>query len=185
MRKIFCIAVALVGMMAATISASEVFTFTPDPEDLDDLDHYKWYTWGIDVTVLEARFIEEVELRFENISNWDDETNVLYLHLLDDADLGVSSGEDDQDPADHFEGMGPLIATWSDENGAGNSENLSFFFSDADLIDDAQVFVLDGLLGIAFDPDCHYYNDGVSLIITASGETAAAEHSWSDLKGRF
>ncbi len=185
MRKIFCLVVALMGLTAATISASEVFTFTPDPADLEDLDHFKWYTWGIDVTVLEGRFIEEVELRFENISNWDDETNVLYIHLLDDADMGVSTGVDDQDPADHFDGMGPLIAAWEDENSADTVENLSYFFSQLDLVDDAQVFVLDGVLGIALDPDCHFYNDGVSLIITASGETAAEAQSWSDIKGRF
>lgn len=185
MRKIFCLVVALVGLTAASISASEVFTFTQDPGDLEDLDHFKWYTWGIDVTVLEGRFIEEVELRFENISNWDDETNVLYIHLLDDADMGVSIGDDNQDPADHFDGMGPLIAAWEDENGADTVENLSFFLSQLDLIYEAQVFVLDGVLGVAFDPDCHFYNDGVSLIITASGETAADEQSWSDIKRRF
>jgi hypothetical protein len=185
MRKIMFIGVAILGMMTATISASEVFTFTPDPEDLNDLDHYKWYTWGIDVTCLDARIIDEVELRFENISNWDDDTNILYLHLLDTAGLGVTEGNDDQDPEDHFDGMGPLIDSWVDENGAGTSETLSFFFSDYGLIDDAQIFVLDGLLGIGLDPDCHYFNDGVSLIITASGETATEDLSWSDIKGRF
>jgi len=28
-------------------------------------------------------------------------------------------------------------------------------------------FAADGLFGLAFDPDCHYWNDGVQLTINA------------------
>lgn len=185
MRKIILIGMALMGMALVTANASEEFVFTPDPADFGDLDHAKWYKWGIDVTELDGRFIEEVELRIENISNWDDGENVLYIHLLDDAPLGVSSGNDGSDPPDHFDGEGPLIEAWVDENGAGASDYLSFLFSDRGLIDETQDYVLDMVLGIGLDPDCHYFNDGVSLIITASGETATGEQNWSQLKSRF
>ncbi len=185
MRKILCFGMLLVGMTAVTISASEVFTYTPDPADIHDLDHYKWYTWGIDVSNLDGLAIEEIELRFENISNYNNGDNVLYLHLLDNATLGISSGNDDQDPADYFDGMGPLIDAWVDENGADASDNLSFLLSERGLINDAQNFVMDGVLGIGFDPDCHFYNDGISLVITASGETAAQKQSWSQLKDLY
>jgi len=185
MRKTMIVGLALLGMATVMVNAAEVFTFTPDPENLNDLDHHMWYSWGFDVTVLDGRFIEEVELRIENISNWDDDANVLYLHLLNNAPMGVNSGHDGQDPVDYFDGAGPLIEAWVDENGAGASEDLSFLLSERGLIDDAQNFVLDGILGIGFDPDCHYFNDGVTLIVTASGETAAEKSNWSQIKSSF
>jgi len=50
-----------------------------------DLDHHRAYTWRIDGFNLAGKTITGAKLTFTNISNWDRNANMLFVHLLDTA----------------------------------------------------------------------------------------------------
>jgi hypothetical protein len=167
-------------------ASAETFTYTPDPEDLGDLNHSKYFTWGIDVSELAGRQIIEVTLVLEYITNHNSGQNVLYMHLMDDATLGVSSfGDNQSDFVDELAGEGPLIDAWVDNNGSSIRDTLEYDMSTLGLLDSARVFAEDDVLAVGFDPDCHYYNRCVKLIIEADPLNAAEPTSWGLLKRRF
>ncbi|HUS46543.1 MAG TPA: PEP-CTERM sorting domain-containing protein [Phycisphaerae bacterium] len=156
--------VVSLGLSAA--SADTIHTFSPSPRDLYDLDHSRYYTWGIDRTWEANDVVVGATLTFYNIRNWDDNPNVLYVNLLDYAPLGVRSYWDGEDPNNAFEGQGAELVTYVDL--PSTSQTLTHQFTPAQLVamneyDDG------GRFALAFDPDCHFYNCGVSLeVITAS-----------------
>lgn len=70
--------------------------FTPNPADLSDLDHHSLYTWRIDDIDLTGKEVTSVTLTFEQMYNWDNTANQLFIHLLDTARKpGVSEFVDD------------------------------------------------------------------------------------------
>ena len=162
--------ITLIALSAGSVQAG-IWTFTPDPADLYDLDHHWAYTWGMEWAQYEE--VTEVTLTFKNIRDYVVEPDdILYMRLFDDAPLGVNTYWDNKEFGDYFEGQGTLIDTWSDPNGYPNPPvDLSISFSSLGLIDEFNAAAADGLWGLAFDPDCHYWNDGVELTV----ETAIPE----------
>lgn len=164
MNRIFILAGIL---CASAMAAADTYHFSPNPSDLNDLDHYNYYSWGINWTLPTNQRIVEAELRFKNIYNWEQEENHLYTHLLDNPALGVKTFTDDQGGGDNWAGQGPLIGVWSDPNGGhATGFDLVYKLSELGLIDELTQFAQDGRFGFGFDPDCHYFNDGVKLKIT-------------------
>jgi hypothetical protein len=157
---------------ASMYPSDAIYSLQPSDQDLDDLDHYKNYTWGIntpwDITPdenLEYERVVSATLSFDNIRNWDDNPNVLYIHLLDSAPLGVTVNYDGQGGGNAFDGEGIELITYN--NLPATSQDLSYSFTQ-DEIDMLNDYAFDGLFGLGFDPDCHFYNDGVSLdVVTA------------------
>lgn len=168
MRKTMVMVLFAAIMLLWTIPVSAtVHVFNPDPADMFDLDHHYYYTWGLDWTYQEEE-VYDVRLSFKNINNWDDTENSLFLHLLDNAPTGLTSGNDaDNTISDYFAGQGILIDEWSDPDGGWNgpTTNLSYSFRDLGIVDDFSNFANDGNFGLGFDPDCHYWNDGVQLTV--------------------
>lgn len=169
MTKI-CLAVmvVLIGVLAAGQVGAAVYTFTPSNSTLSNLDHHVYMTWGLRWTHTEERIVDAV-LTFRNIWNWKTEPNNLYSHLLDRTPLGVYPYLDMQGGGDNFAGQGALIGNWTDNvGGVARGYDLTYRFSDLGLVGTLRDYVSDGRFGFGFDPDCHYYNQGVSFqIITA------------------
>ncbi len=140
-------------------------TFSPSSANLDNLDHDYYYTWGIDWTVPADQTIISATLEFDNIYNWDNQPNDLYVHLLDSANLGVSQGKDWGGWGDYFSGQGTLLEHWV--NLSSTAQDISYSFSN-DEIAALVLYSQDGNFGLGFDPDCHFYNSGVSLTIETS-----------------
>lgn len=178
-------AVLVVLTFATAPVAADTFTFTPTPHDLGDLDHYYYYTWGIDVSALAGMTITEVVLRIEDVTNWDNAGNVLYLHLLDGAPLGALTTWDNQGGGDAFTGQGELIGTFTDVNGSGTTEDLVYTFSDLGLLATFDGYANDGIVAIGIDPDCHYYNAGISLVVTGETSLKTSTASWGEVKQLF
>jgi hypothetical protein len=157
--------VLLVALGAAAASAS-VVTLQPTPGDLWDLDHNEYYTWGIDWTIPTGEVISSARLSIANINNWQvEQNNVLYVHLLDDPQSGTHRWVDNQGGGDAFAGQGVLLTTYTDDDPEPNPpENWSYDFTPAQLVTLTDYFA-NGRAGFGFDPDCHYFNDGVSLQI--------------------
>lgn len=152
----------LVLFMAGPTQAA-LYSLTPNPADLYDLDHHRYYTWGINTPWESPDVAMNATLSFDNIRNWNDGPNVLYIHLLDYARLGVRQGWDNQGGGDRFAGQGVVLEIY--RNLPSTPQDLSYSFT-PDQILALNSYAADGRFGLGFDPDCHFYNDGAQLNIT-------------------
>jgi len=166
--------VCLISSTAMGAISGGSYTLYPPDRDLGDLNHYRNYTWGMntpwDTTPDENNEYEHViaaTLSFSKIRNWDDNPNVLYIHLLDQARRGVDINYDGQRGGNYFENEGIELTTYV--NLPSTSQNLTYDFTQ-EQVDTLNDYAFDGRFGLGLDPDCHFYNCGVQLDVqTASG----------------
>ena len=177
-----------------------------------NLDHHEAYTWRIAGIDLTGKSITSATLTFHNISNWDTHANMLFIHLLDTAKSfstasgtrsatvnGVTSFQDapaNQVPVidinDDFAGArlanNPLVAS-----GTGNTllTQQSFTTTGTDFVytftaSQLQVlstYFLNGSdIAFGFDPDCHFWNSGITFSFTTA-PTATPEPATLALLG--
>lgn len=159
--------ITTVIIFSSVVHADAVF-FPPDP-DILDLDHYYAYKWGFDLEFSTADTpITEATLTLTDIYNWRVEEDHLYIHLLDNARLGLRALWDGQGGGDYFDGQGALLINWNDPAEWDKTKDLVITFN-ADQLAALNAFGADGRIGFGFDPDCHYYNKGISFrIVTAA-----------------
>jgi hypothetical protein len=136
------------------------YNFSPTPPDLADLDHWKYYTWGINQVVPSGESIVSASIFFNDIYNWDNNPNNLYVHLLPSATVGVTVGTDNEGGGDNFAGQGILLHQYV--NLTMTPQDITYSF-DAYELGMLATYISDGNFGLGFDPDCHYYNNGVSF----------------------
>jgi hypothetical protein len=166
-------------LAAGTSANAGLITFHPTPNDLSDLPHAEYFTWGINFTLAPNETITGAPLTFKNIWDWTTENNDhLFVHLLDNINSGSRSYVDNQGGGDNFAGKGPLIGDWSDPaGGKSRNFNLVFDFGPLGLLSTLNNFAetIPGKdkvnFGFGIDPDCHYYNDGVTFTITTETTT--------------
>lgn len=129
-------------------------------------------------------------ISFKNIRNWNSEANKLHMYLLDTTTFGgVKRFYDDNPTNPNVTDLTDDFANTRYHNGvdasgkaapwvvAANSSktflesksftttatNYTYTFTLSNLIALNQYFQNDGKLGLGFDADCHYYNDGVQF----------------------
>lgn len=179
---VFIVTVVCVNMCFANFTVSQEApnthtpipgaVYSPNPADIYDLDHAWYYTWGIDLgfnSTDPGYEIQAAELIFKNIRNWDTHDNILFIHLLDNAPSGLKAAKDGQPSSDYdfddaFAGQGTLVGEWTN-NPAGQPVDLVITFGEEELKLLNQ-YAADGNIGFGFDPDCHFYNDGVKFVAT-------------------
>ncbi len=149
-------------LVSAPLAGAGIHNFQPNPPDLSDLAHGHYYTWGIDWTIPDVETIEDAFLIFNDIKNWTQEANDLWVHLLEDNGSGVQSYLDVQSGADDFEGQGILLVHY--ENLSSQPQNLTYHF-DASEITALTRYLNNENFGLGLDPDCHFYNNGIILTI--------------------
>ena len=190
MKKLFLFLTAFVVLGIPATALADSFTFQAPATAPNqgnggshqfNLDHHEAYTWRIDGVNLGGQTITGATLTFTNISNWDSNPNMLFIHLLDSArNAGVASFIDapaNQIPvtsiADNFAGTlfnsNPLVAL-----GTGNTLLTARSFTTTPTtyvytFTAAQLQVLNAYFqngnNIAFglDPDCHFWNNGITF----------------------
>jgi hypothetical protein len=179
---------ALIILGLPGLALADTVTFTPTPANLNDLDHHMAYTWRIDNISLAGKTLTGAKLTFKNIRNWDSNTNMLFVHLLDTAkNAGVASFVDDPtnsspvtDITDDFANTryhnqsGWLVANGTADTFLGQH---SFPTTGADWVinfTQAQLNVLAAYIAngsnfaFGMDPDCHFFNDGIKFELTTS-----------------
>lgn len=112
MRKISLVIIALFALTLFGISNVAAVTFIPSPSgDMWDLDHYKYYQWGINWTVPSGETISAAYLEIFNINDWTNVTgDILWVNLLDSASPAeVAQFPDSQDPSNAFSGANTLL----------------------------------------------------------------------------
>jgi hypothetical protein len=172
MRIILCAVV--LGIFAATSANAGLVAFQPTSNDLSDLPHDYYFTWGINFILAPNEKITGAVLTFTNIWDWTQENNDhLYVHLLDYIKSGSRSYVDNQGGGDNFAGKGAFVGDWSDPvGGTSRNFNLVFDFGSLGLLGTLNDFAMATPdknkfdFGFGIDPDCHYYNDGVTFTMT-------------------
>lgn len=156
---------------SATTSGAYVTTYTFDTYnepygDFWDLNHDSYWTWGIDKSFVHGNIVEAT-FTIKNIYDWTaEEDDHLFIRLLDDVPSGIRGYWDPvlDEVVDVFEGQGTLLADWSDPDDGSTPLDLVITFDAAQLAALTE-YSADGNFGLGFDPDCHYYNDGIELTI--------------------
>src|SRR2546429_3742450 len=154
-----------------------------------DLDHHRAYTWRIDGVNLAGKTIIGAKLTFTNISNWDRNANMLFVHLLDTARNPLAASFVDaigtpvteSQIVDNFAGdlfnSNPLVAP-----GTGNTflfsqsftttaVNFVYNFTPEQLQILSAYFLSGNNIAFGLDPDCHFWNNGIKFEITTSDDT--------------
>lgn len=199
----------VVLMLNGLVSASEHYYYPSGNEfgdnDLNDLDHAKAYRWGIDLDLEDNETITEFSLIFDNIRNWDNAANVLYVSLLNPSYATVKEYTDSTPGFSNYFNTAPLLFQFNDlnkdelwdratgnltESNDGmnitvtiNASGASFKSSLSDptylkggsfqatsfaSLEKINEYAAHTIFGLGFDPDCHFYNSGITLKITTS-----------------
>jgi hypothetical protein len=177
------VAFITVLLVLAGSSLASVTTFAPTDADLADLPHASWFTWGINYQLAPGETITGAVLTYHNIYDWRVEQDRLATHLLDNPACGTKSGSDVDGGSDYFvttyQGTQVLVGNWNDPNG-GRPRNFDLVYdfgamdsqNGTHLLDTLNAYALTvpgkgkGNFGFGIDPDCHYYNDGITFVIT-------------------
>jgi hypothetical protein len=157
-----------------------------------DLDHHLAYTWQINNIVIPAgQQITAASLTFTSMTNWDGNTNMLYVHLFDTsynyAANGVgfftdASGTPVTNLHDNFSaaditsntaGVASLVHSTTGNTFLGNrsfndtsAQTWTITFTAAQLLA-LNAYVANGNnIAFGFDPDCHFWNNGITFNYT-------------------
>ena len=194
-RSLLLCAVVLVVIALPAIASADTITFQAPATGANqgsggpnqfNLDHHNAYTWRIGGVDLAGKSITSAKIEFRNISNWDRNPNMLFIHLLDTArNAGVSSFQDapfSQTPVtdinDDFAGTrylnNPLVAPGTANTFlAAQSFNMTatnfvYTFTSDQLQILSAYFLNGGDIAFGFDPDCHFWNDGIVFSFTTT-----------------
>lgn len=218
--------------------AEYVYNFTPKDNNLDNLDHYKAYSWEIDMTGTgydSDQVITSMVLTFDDIyDNSNDSDNKIYLSVLGSAgeegekikdwdgqgwyekDRFVRNGDvdyyEDTDSGyvnyfthNDLNDTGAVselyvienistksykkndieitftndtngtvtIVTETKKNDGSTVDTTTATFSSSG-VEDLFDWAKDGIFELGFDPDCHFKNNGVSLMVYTSDTPSGA-----------
>jgi hypothetical protein len=184
------------GWYVAPTTAGNGNTATDNPWETDyaggdqqfDLDHHKAYVWNLSgLSVPSGHTITSATLRFKDISNWDTNPNILYVHLLNYSSVGGATGNvvdnsGDTLNGDYFNGanaLGPTLGANNiklfevsfnkvGQNGYNEAVDYVYNFTPAQLATLAAFINAGGTISFGFDPDCHYWNDGIIFQYTTA-----------------
>jgi hypothetical protein len=178
----------LADAATAAATAQSTLTYTPNPANLNNLDHHMVYTWRIDNISLANLTIASASLTFTNIANWDGNPNVLHIHLLDTAKgSGVQSFVDDPtgsspvlDLTDDFANPryhndpnwlvanGTLDLLLANPSFTTTGTTYTINFTPAQIATLIQYINNGHDIAFGLDPDCHYFNDGLKFTINVT-----------------
>jgi hypothetical protein len=194
-RILFLAAIITIGLPITALA--DTFTFqapvtaanqgSGGPKQVD-LDHHRAYAWRIDDARLAGKTIMSATITISNISNWDKNANMLFIHLLDTAKAGgiTSFADATGSPVplseiqDNFAGSlynsNPLVAP-----GTGNTFLTSQSFTTnpttfvynftAQQLQVLSAYFADGNIALGLDPDCHFWNNGITFTVTTCDDT--------------
>lgn len=193
LKKLLLSLAALLVLCATQSAKADTLTFTPTPVDLNDLDHHMVYTWKVsNVNLPQGQSIVGARITLKNIANWDNNANKLFIHLLDNAKYsGVASFTDDPNSGNTSVSMiDDFVDTryhnqsnWLVANGTADTllhtyvnlpttpQTLIYNFSASELTALFSYISNGGDFALGFDPDCHFFNDGIKFEIFTGSPT--------------
>ncbi|HEY6803425.1 MAG TPA: PEP-CTERM sorting domain-containing protein [Pyrinomonadaceae bacterium] len=179
----------------ATTTAANLNNSTDNVNETDyaggshqfDLDHHNAYTWKISSVAIPAgQTIVSAQICFKDIANWDTNANKIFVHLLNTANnSGIGTVVDDPNDnvmSDYFAGANSLGPSGlgtdniklfdASFNMVGQSgyvaQNYTYNFTAAQLATLAAFINAGNNIAFGFDPDCHYWNNGITFTFTTA-----------------
>jgi len=178
MKKLSFIIVTVFILSLSGIAGATTFEW--DLGDMYDLDHNYYYTWGEDDWgVPTGDTVVSASVTFNDIQNYDSSSNDLYLSLLDTALDGTTRRWDGSADGSYFESWaytGTQITLEHWEDLPAYAQDITYSFDASELGTLVSYLENDSVFGLGFDPDCHFYNNGISFNIeTTSGGAPVPE----------
>jgi len=147
---------------------------------LTSLAHGSFYTWRIDLTDIKDEInlndvsITDATITFYDISRSYDTSN-LYVQLLDGTpSSGVTVYGDWDNYGNTFNDIpvGKQLVKYTNADIPGyyspSLPKLEYSFSSTNLSDLKGYILNDGIIGLGFDPDCHFWDSKVTFSITTA-----------------
>jgi len=167
-----CVLVALATTLPAVAEVIS-FQYAAAP-DMYDLDHGKWYEWGMswNRTAYDPASIRSAWLTVSNVyDNTHDPQNVVFAEVLDTPrdGVGVRIGSDNESlHSDYFASSSypnphEFLTAFHDTQAGDTPQNWRWDFNATDLSKLKSYASNNGLFGIGLDPDCHFVNTGIKL----------------------
>jgi hypothetical protein len=181
MKKEILIAAMTLGLQG--IAHATAFNWAPDPSDLWDLDHRYYYKWiindsGLAGLVPESESIVSATLTFNSIRNWQDESDILKVYLVDYTGVSARTraiSDNESLSTAYLSGLTyTTIGSWSDDvgpYGQGATGTTEIFTFNSSQLTALNSYAADGNFGFIIDPDCHYFNEGVDFQVTTRPKT--------------
>lgn len=161
--------IAIIATLVLAASSAQAVSLTWSLGDLNDLPHERYYRWGKNWTVPVGEQVTTASIIFHEIYNWRVEANDrLWLHLLQSAPAGKTSGYDNEASGSWFTPptyMGEQILLNEFDNlpeTYPNRQDVTYTFSGSE-VSTLNSYLADGNFGLGFDPDCHYFNCGIQM----------------------
>ncbi|MCP4708532.1 MAG: PEP-CTERM sorting domain-containing protein [Planctomycetes bacterium] len=176
--KKFLLALFVLVLCTQGVAQANV-TFQPPDPDLDDLDHSFYYGWQIDGQVSEIpeiKYITGATLEIEKLYNYTilDPDNRLFVNLMNKSELELEwaflagnriySHDDNKDEV-HNNLPGLELFSYNDPDNGITRETIVYTFTTSELDLLKNSIQADNMIFLGFDPDCHFYNDGVKLTL--------------------
>jgi hypothetical protein len=151
-----------------------------------DLDHHNAYTWRIDnINIPAGQVITGATLTFSNMQNWDANTNMLFVHMFDSAthagvfafaDPSGATGVPVTNIFDDFGVTNPggigagvgntLLGSHSFSNTTASTWTITF---NQQQLNALAAYIANGNnIAFGFDPDCHFWNNGITFSFTTA-----------------
>lgn len=141
-----------------------------------DLDHHFAYTWRIDGINLAGQTLTGASITFTSVRNWDSNPNRLFVHMFNTANFaGVASREDVggtpvTNISDYFDSANALVTDVGVDLGDRSFSGSSPFtwtinITGANLQTLASYINQENNMALGFDPDCHFWNNGIALTL--------------------
>ena len=160
--KAVSVVLVMIVALTAPVAMAGVYTYQPGPRDLDDLDHWRAYEWGIRPNLPDDETIVGASLFFNNLRNWNNQDNDLWVTLIPSSPLGVKKYYDGQGGGDYFQGWGTALVHYEDLPSSSQDRTYDFDLAEVGAL---RTYAADNNFGLGFDPDCHFYNCGITLTL--------------------
>jgi hypothetical protein len=175
---------AVIGLAPTTKATVTTLSFQPSPSDMGDLDHHLVYAWRIDnIAPGSPVNVTSATLTFTNIANWDSNPNMLFVWLMDTAaHPGVTTVQDVDasqvpvvDIADAFLGSMPGLVSDATKKTklfqhsfTTTPTTYTYTFTSLELTALTNYINSGHDIAFGFDPDCHFFNDGITFTMSYS-----------------
>jgi hypothetical protein len=179
LNRLKLLGIILSALALPGITPAALITFFPSPSDLGDLEHGTVWTWRIDNVNLGGETISAASLSLAGIYDSQQEPNRLFIHLLDTVPNAGTAHRSDPSSgitdyflnpsytfAPAFGSSNVLLTAPSFAGGQANKIDYTYVFTPAQLAILQSFIANNSNLAFGFDPDCHYYNSGISFQIT-------------------
>jgi hypothetical protein len=191
-------------------ASAAILTYQPSDPSMGNLDHHYIYSWrinGINTQIPAGQTVVSATLSFKQIANWNSDPNDLFVHLFDTAkNAGLTTQQEEPSwqttdtPDDELVGPNYSINYPSNTpstlfaNNTGNTNlfaksftttptDWSYNFTSAQVLALNSYIANGGDIALGMDPDCHFFNEGVTLTLTTGPLATVPEPASLSLMG--